>query len=97
MLGSIRQLDGLNEFPDGERIPHPSCLSEGSRESSKKFVDDDTLGDLASGGTPGEQPMTRQPCEFGGLGTGGQPRLVFPVLEQLGGTAGGGDNKNKLN
>ncbi len=44
-------------------------------------VDDDTLGDLAGGRTPGEQPMTRQPREFGGLGAGGQPRLVFPVLE----------------
>ncbi len=63
------------------RIQHTSCLSEGARESPKKFVNDDTLGDLASGGTPGEQPMMRQPREFGGLGTGGQPRLVFPVFE----------------
>ncbi len=59
--------------------PHTSCLSEGAKESPKKFGDYHTLGDLTNGGTPGKQPMTRQPREFGRRGHGRATASCIPT------------------
>ncbi len=83
LLGRIRQFYGPHELERHGRISHADRLSMGAGKSPEETVDDHALRYLGGRGGSVQQPVMREPRELGSLSTGGQSRLVLPLVKLL--------------
>ncbi len=83
--GRLGQLDRLHNFQDGGGVSHADGVPTCARQGAEEAIDDHAFRYLSCRRRTHHQPMLREPCEFGGLGTRRPPGLVHPVGELLGG------------